>query len=88
MKGPREIVLIQDSKTQGLRITATARKIGCGRKTVREYLERGLEAALHGPRRPRARVIEPHERYLPEPVQAFPDLSSTRAAARDPGTGL
>jgi hypothetical protein len=45
---------------------------------VRKYLELGLEAPVYGPRRPRARVIEPYERYLQERVQAFPDLSGAR----------
>ena len=78
MKGLREIVLIQDLKNQGLSITAIARKVGCDRKTVRKYLELGLKAPLYGPRRPRARVVEPFERYLQERVQAFPDLSGAR----------
>ena len=88
VKGLREIVLIQDLKNQGLSITAIARKVGCDRKTVRKYLELGLEAPVYGPRRPRARVIEPYERYLQERVQAFPDLSGARLSARDPGVGL
>ena len=62
VKGLREIVLIQDLKNQGLSITAIARKVGCDRKTVRKYLERGLEAPVYVPRQPRARVIEPYER--------------------------
>ncbi|GHG89615.1 MULTISPECIES: IS21 family transposase [Rhodobacteraceae] len=78
MKGLREIVLIHDLKKQGLSISAIARKVGCDRKTVRKYLDRGLEAPVYGPRRPRARMIEPYERYLQERVQAFPDLSGAR----------
>ena len=64
VKGLREIVLIQDLKNQGLSITAIARKVGCDRKTVRKYLELVLGAPVYGPRQPRARVIEPYERYL------------------------
>lgn len=78
VKGLREIVFIQNLKNLGLSITAIARKVGCDRKTVRKYLERGLEAPVNGPRLPRARVIEPYERYLQERVQAFPDLSVAR----------
>jgi len=78
VKGLREIVLIHDLKKQGLSISAIARKVGCDRKTVRKYLDRGLEAPVYGPRRPRARMIEPYERYLQERVQAFPDLSGAR----------
>lgn len=78
MKGLREIVLIQDLKNQGLSITAIARKLGCDRKTVRKYLERGLTAPAYGPRQPRERMIDPYERYLQERVQAFPELSGAR----------
>lgn len=78
VKGLREIVLIHDLKKQGLSISAIARKVGSDRKTVRKYLDRGLEAPVYGPRQPRARVIEPYERYLQERVQAFPDLSGAR----------
>src|SRR6056297_191274 len=78
VKGLREIVLIHDLKKQGLSITAIARKVGCDRKTVRKYLELGLEAPVYGPRPPGARAIEPYERYLQERVQAFPDLSGAR----------
>ena len=78
VKGLREIVLIHDLKKQGLSISAIARKVGSDRKTVRKYLDRGLEAPVYGPRQPRARVVEPYERYLQERVQAFPDLSGAR----------
>jgi len=78
VKGLREIVLIHDLKKQGLSVSAIARKVGCDRKTVRKYLELGLEAPVYGPRRPRAGVIEPYERYLHERVRAFPDLSGAR----------
>src|SRR6056297_4054484 len=78
VKRLREIVLIHDLKKQGLSISAIARKVGSDRKTVRKYLDRGLETPVYGPRQPRARVIEPYERYLQERFQAFPDLSGAR----------
>lgn len=78
MKGLREIVLINDLHRQGLTISAIARKVGCDRKTVRKYLELGLEAPVYGPREPRARLIEPFERYLHDRILAFPDLSGAR----------
>ncbi|UUP20090.1 hypothetical protein NTH_04605 (plasmid) [Nitratireductor thuwali] len=78
VKALREIVLIHDLKKQGLSITAIARKVGCDRKTVRKYLELGLEAPSYGPRAPRARVIEPFEVYLRERALAFPDLTGAR----------
>ncbi len=87
VKGLREIVLIHDLKKQGLSISAIARKVGSDRKTVRKYLDRGLEAPVYGPRQPRARVIEPYERYLQERVQAFPDLSGARLLREIRGLG-
>jgi len=78
VKGLREIVLINDLHRQGLTISAIARKVGCDRKTVRKYLELGLEAPVYGPREPRARLIEPFERYLHDRILAFPDLSGAR----------
>ena len=45
----REIVLIQDLKRQGLSVSAIARQVGCDRKTVRKYLDLGLEAPVYGP---------------------------------------
>jgi hypothetical protein len=74
----RKIVLIHDLKTQCLSVFAIARKVGCDRKTMRKYLDCGLEAPFYGPRQPRARVIEPFEDYLRERIQAFPDLSGAR----------
>ncbi len=39
-----EIVMIHDLKRQGLTVSAIACKAGLDRKTVRKYLDRGLEA--------------------------------------------
>lgn len=78
MQGLREIVLIHDLKKQGLSLTAIARKVGCDRKTVRKYLERGLEAPVYGPRQPRDRLLDHYEGYLRERVLTFPDLSAAR----------
>jgi len=74
----REIVLINDLHQQGLSISAIARKVGCDRKTVKKYIERGLEALCYGPRAARDSVLEPYRAYLTERVGAFPDLSGRR----------
>lgn len=73
-----EIVLIHDLKRQGLTVAAIARKVGLDRKTVRKYLERGLEAPAYGPREPRPRLVGPYEDYLRERITSFPDLSGRR----------
>lgn len=44
------IVMIHDLKKQGLSISSIAQKAGLDRKTVRKYLDRGLEAPVYGPR--------------------------------------
>lgn len=78
MKGLSEIVLVHDLKTQGLCINASARNLGCARKTVRKHLDRGLEAPVCGRRAPRPRTIEPFKAYLRECVLSFPDLTGAR----------
>jgi transposase len=78
VKGLREVVLIHDLKKQGLSIAAIARKVGCDRKTVRKYLELGLEAPVYGPRPSRESFLTPFKDYLRERVGAFPELSGKR----------
>jgi transposase len=85
--GLREIVLIHDLKKQGLSLTAIARKVGCDRKTVRKYLERGLETPMYGPRQPRDCLLDPYEDYLRERVLTFPDLSGARLLREIRGMG-
>jgi len=74
----RELVMIHDLKRQGLSVAAIARKAGLDRKTVRKYLERGLEAPVYGPRQPRPRLLKPYEDYLRQRIARFPDLSGRR----------
>jgi len=70
--------LIHDLKRQGLSTSAIARKTGFDRKTVKKYLDRGLEAPVYGPRQPRGRIIAAFEGYLRERVVQFPGLSGKR----------
>lgn len=78
MKGLREIVLIHDLKKEGLSVAAIARQVGCDRKTVRKYLDQGLEMPVYGPRPPRESFLTPYKDYLRERVASFPDLSGKR----------
>ena len=73
-----ENVLIHDLKRQGLTMTAIARNVGLDRKTVRQYLECGLEMPAYSPRAPEERLIAPYEEYLRERVSAYPELSGKR----------
>jgi transposase len=70
--------LIHDLKRQGLTITAIARQVGLDRKTVRRYLQRGLEPPAPKAREPAPRLIEGFQDYLRERVTAFLDLSGKR----------
>lgn len=43
--------MILDLHRQGLSVTAIAERLGIDRKTVRKYIERGLEPPVYRPRR-------------------------------------
>lgn len=73
-----EIVVIHDLKRQGLSISDIARQTGFDRKTVRKYLDTGLEAPVYGPRAPSERLAAPFANYLHGRLEAFPGLSARR----------
>jgi transposase len=54
-----ELVMILDLHRQGLSVSAIARQLGRDRKTVRKYIERGLDLPAYGPRQPRPTVVTP-----------------------------
>ena len=70
--------MIHDLKRQGLSLSAIARQSGLDRKTIRKYLDRGLEAPAYTPRDPRPCMIDPYSGYLRERVTRYPDLSGRR----------
>jgi transposase len=73
-----ELVMILDLHRQGLSVSAIARRVGIDRKTVRKYIERGLEPPAYGPRKPRPRRLEPFEAYLRQRVVDYPSLTGSR----------
>ncbi len=73
-----ELAMIFGSSPAGLSVSAIARRIGIDRKTVRKYIERGLEPPHYGPRQPRARRLEPFEVYLRQRAAAYPGLTGSR----------
>jgi transposase len=74
-----ELMMILDLHRQGLSITAIARRTGRDPKTVRKYIERGLDPPAYGPRQVgRPSKLAPYLDYLRERVAAFPDLSAVR----------
>lgn len=74
-----ELMMILELHRQGVSITAIARRTGRDPKTVRKYIERGVEAPVYGPRSVgRPSKLAPYMDFLRERVTAFPDLSATR----------
>jgi transposase len=73
-----ELVMILDLHREGLSVSAIARQLELDRKTVRKYIERGLEPPTYGPRKPRSRRLEPFESYLRQRVAAYPGLTGSR----------
>jgi transposase len=73
-----EVVMILDLRRQGLSVSAIARQCGLDRKTVRRYIERGLEPPTYGPRKPGPALLDPFTGYLRERVKACPGLTGAR----------
>ena len=76
-----ELMMILELHRQGVSITAIARRTGRDPKTIRKYIERGIEAPAYGPRRVgRPSKLAAYLDFLRERVTAFPDLSAARLA--------
>jgi len=74
-----ELMMILELHRQGLSITAIARRTGRDPKTIRKYIERGIEAPAYGPRSVgRPSKLGPFRDFLRERVTALPDLSAAR----------
>jgi transposase len=74
-----ELMMILELHRQGVSITAIARRTGRDPKTVRKYIERGIEAPAYGPRTAgRPSKLASFMPFLNERVMAFPDLSAAR----------
>ena len=73
-----ELMMILDLHRQGLSLSAISRACGIDRKTIRKYIERGMEAPAYTPRAPRATVIDPYAEFLRQRVTAYPGLTGQR----------
>jgi transposase len=74
-----ELMMILELHRQGVPITAIARRTGRDPKTVRKYIERGIEAPAYGPRSiGRPSKLAPYLDFLRERVTAYPELSAAR----------
>ncbi|GGN63345.1 hypothetical protein GCM10011349_47810 [Novosphingobium indicum] len=70
-----EAMMILELHRQGLSVTAIARRTGRDPKTVRKYIERGVEVPVYGPRTTgRPSKIAPYMEFLRERVSAFPAI--------------
>ena len=72
------VVMILDLHRQGLTVSEIARQSGLDRKTVRRYIERGLEPPVYGPRAPRPQKADSYVDFLRDRLRAFPQLTATR----------
>lgn len=74
-----ELMMILELHRQGVSITAIARRTGRDPKTVRKYIERGIEAPAYSPRTVgRPSKLAPYLDFLRERITAFPELSAAR----------
>lgn len=74
-----DLIVMLDLHRQGLSISAIARRTGRDPKTVRKYIERGLEPPAYSPRQAgRPSKLAPYLDYLRARVAAFPELSAVR----------
>src|SRR5579872_5066977 len=74
-----ELMMILELHRQGVSITAIARRTGRDPKTIRKYIERGIEAPAYGPRSAgRPSKLAAYLDFLRERVTAFPELSAAR----------
>lgn len=71
-------LFVLDLHRAGLSVSAIARRLDLDRKTVRKYIERGLEPPQYGPRAPRPTKVDPYIAFLRDRIQAFPQLSGVR----------
>ena len=83
-----ELMMILELHRQGLSITAIARRTGRDPKTIRKYIERGIEAPAYGPRSVgRPCKLAPFRDFLRERVTALPDLSAARLTREEASVG-
>ena len=58
------VFMIHQLREQGLTVSEIARRMRVDRKTVRRYLQYGVEQPRYGPRAPRPQKLDPYRAYL------------------------
>lgn len=77
-----ELMMILELHRQGVSISAISRRTGRDPKTIRKYIERGVEAPAYKPRAVgRPGKLAPFIKFLGERVAAFPELSAARLSS-------
>ena len=70
--------MIHQLRAEGLTISEIARRMHLDRKTVRRYLQRGVEQPRYGPRAPRPQKLDPYRAYLRARLAKCPRLTAMR----------
>ena len=83
-----EVVMILELHRQGVTVSAIARRVGLDRKTVRRYIERGLEPPAYGPRQPRPTAVCAVRALSARARGRLSRADRPPAAARDPRARL
>jgi transposase len=71
-------MMILELHRQGLNISEIARETGMDRKTIRKYIDTGVQAPRYGPRAPRPRIIDRFAEYVTQRIRQYPGLSIER----------
>ncbi|MBF0307630.1 MAG: IS21 family transposase [Alphaproteobacteria bacterium] len=81
--------MILDLHRQGMSLSAISRRTGMDRKTIRKYVQQGLEPPAYKSRTPKGSVVDPYRAYLAERVAQWPELTARRLLReiRDLGYG-
>ena len=58
------VFMIHQLREQGLTVSEIARRMRLDRKTVRRYLQHGVEQPRYGPRAPRPQKLDPYRAFL------------------------
>ena len=74
----KELIMILELHRQGLSVSAISERTGRDRKTVRKYIERGLETPKYKPRTLATTVVAPYMEYLRQRLADWPELSGAR----------